>query len=135
MGELVVHQPMIHVDVPARLMVMSPKPEPEAEYSESTIKRWYGKLVSTSRCQEAALILHLAFTRPRLLYQVMKLRKAIAGGQRRQATLAERRHYMATHRAAQKARGILPRPRSKAKAKAKATAHAMPLLAIVDSLL
>ena len=120
--------PMIHVNVPEKHMEMSPTPEPEAEYSEGTIKRWHEKLLLTSRSEEAALILRLAFTRPRLLYQVMKQRKAIAAGQRRQATLAAGRRYIATHRAAQRAMGILPGPRPKAKAKAKA--HAMPFLPI-----
>ena len=39
--------------------------------SEDAIKKWHEKLVLTGRSQEAALILSLAFTRPRLLYQVM----------------------------------------------------------------
>ena len=123
-------EPMIHVSVPAEHMEMSP--EPEAEYSEGTIRRWHEKLALTSRSQEAALILRLAFTRPWLLYQVMKQRKAIAAGQRRQATLAAGRRYIANHRAAQRAMGILPGPRPKAKAKAKA--RAMPSLAIQDGL-
>ena len=120
--------PMIHVNVPEKHMEMSPFPEPEAEYSEDTIKRWHEKLVLRSRSEEGAMILRLAFTRPRLLYQVMKQRKAIAAGQRRQATLAAGRRYIANHRAAQRAMGILPGPRPKAKAKAKA--HAMPLLLV-----
>ena len=120
--------PMIHVNVPEKHMEMSPTPEPEAEYSEDAIKRWHEKLVLRSRSEEGAMILRLAFTRPRLLYQVMKQRKAIAAGQRRQATLAAGRRYISIHRAAQRAMGILPGPRPKAKAKAKA--HAMPLLLI-----
>ena len=120
--------PMIHVNVLEKHMEMSPTPEPEAEYSEDTIERWHEKLVLRSRSEEGAMILRLAFTRPRLLYQVMKQRKAIAAGQRRQATLAAGRRYIANHKAAQRAMGILPGPRPKAKAKAKA--HAMPLLLI-----
>ena len=132
MAALAMIEPMIHVNVPAKHMEMSPTPEPEAEYSEGTIRRWHEKLVLTSRSQEAALILRLAFTRPRLLYQVMKQRKAIAAGQRRQATLAAGRRNIANRRAAQRAMGILVGWRRKAKAKAKA--RAMPMLAIQDGL-
>ena len=132
MAELAMIGPTIHVNVPEKHMEMSPTPEPEAEYSEDTIKRWHEKLVLRSRSEEGAMILRLAFTRPRLLYQVMKQRKAIAAWQRRQATLAAGRRYIANHRAAQRAMGILPGPRPKAKAKAKA--RAMPLLAILDGL-
>ena len=128
MAALACIEPLIHVTVPAKHMEMSPKAEPEAEYSQGTIRRWHERLVLTGRSEEAAVILRLAFTCPRLLYQVMKLRKEIAAGQRRQATLAAGRRYMAIHRAAQRARGILPGPRPKAKAKAKACP--MPLLAI-----
>ena len=78
------------------------------------------------------MILRLAFTRPRLLYQVMKQRKAIATETRRQAILAAGRRAIAIYRAARRAMGILPGPRPKAKAKAKA--RAMPLLAILDGL-
>ena len=119
--------PTIHVNVPEKHMEMSPTPEPEAEYSEDAIKRWHEKLVLRSRSEEGAMILRLAFTRPRLLYQVMKQRKAIATA-RRQAILAAGRRAIAIHRAARRAMGILPGPRPKAKAKAKA--HAMPLLLI-----
>ena len=120
--------PRIHVSVPEKHMEMSPTPEPEAEYSEDTIKRWHEKLVLRSRSEEGAMILRLAFTRPRLLYQVMKQRKAIATEARRQAILSAGRRYIANYRAALCAMGILPGPRPKAKAKAKA--HAMPLLLI-----
>ena len=126
-------EPMIHISVPLSHLQMSPTPEPEAEYSDANIKRWYLKLVLTSRPQEAAMILRLAFTRPRLLYEVMKMRKAISKSQRRQATLATQRRYMATQRAAQQAAGVLPRRRPKAKAKARA--HAMPVLAIADGIM
>ena len=125
-------EPMIHVIVPLKHMEMSPKPEPEAEYSEKNIKRWREKLVLTGRAQEAAMILRLAFTRPRL-HQVMKLRKAISTGQRRQASLAAGRRYMASQRAAQQATGVSPRPRPKAKAKAKS--RGMPLMAIADGIM
>ena len=128
MAELAMIGPTIHVNVPEKHMEMSPTPEPEAEYSEDTIKRWHEKFVLRSRSEEGAMILRLAFTRPRLLYQVMKQRKAIATEARRQGILAAGRRAIAVHRAARRAMGILPGPRPKAKAKAKA--HAMPLLLI-----
>ena len=64
MAELAMIGPMIHVNVLEKHMEMSPTPEPEAEYSEDTIKRWHEKLVLRSRSEEGAMILRLAFTRP-----------------------------------------------------------------------
>ena len=108
--------PTIHVNVPEKHMEMSPTPEPEAEHSEDTIQRWHEKLVLRGRSEEGAMILRLAFTRPRLLYQAMKLRRAISAGQRRQIILAAGRRAIAVHRAARRAMGISPGSRPKAKA-------------------
>jgi len=84
----------VHVDIPRSSMVVIAKNE-EAQYSERIINLWDDRLCVSSLEEEAKLIIKLAFTRPRLLFQVMMVRKHRVRVLGRLTTLQEQRERMA----------------------------------------
>lgn len=71
-------------------MVVIAKKE-KAQYSERIINLWDDRLCVSSLEVEAKLIIKLAFTRPRLLFQVMMVRKHRVKVLGRLTTLQDRR--------------------------------------------
>lgn len=71
-------------------MVVIAKKE-KAQYSERIINLWDDRLCVSSLEEEAKLIIKLAFTRPRLLFQVMMVRKHRVKVLGRLTTLQDRR--------------------------------------------
>ena len=120
------------VYVPRSAMVVCHKVE-EAAYSARVVNEWVDRLCVENLAREANDIIKLAFTRPRLLLEVMTQRKNHAK-QRMTLTLGRERMKLLRHE-----RAIGRRPMA-AKAKAKALGRgghhlppgAAPLLAIED---
>ena len=123
------------VYVPRSAMVVCHKVE-EAAYSARVVNEWVDRLCVENLAREANDIIKLAFTRPRLLLEVMTQRKNHAKQLSRYKTLTLGRERMKLLR---HERAIGRRPMA-AKAKAKALGRgghhlppgAAPLLAIED---